>query len=959
MREGLPNDHGLPDFVMSSAELLPIHNSEPLLTDIQFDALAAGIATGGSVLVSAPTSTGKTLIGWWAIASTILDGGRAVYLVSHRALAKQKFEEAQRLFVRGPLGDDRTAIVCATGDGVEDASGRKTNAPLTATILIATYEKFLGCLSVGGPPRDLSDVCFVCDEVQLVGDLTRGKNVELLLTLMKRARWRQLVALSAVLSERDANSLSDWLEVRLVRNPTREKALKIECRSANNVHHISASPGTTGAMQVTNDVRETRTNRIVAELLRRPTGGPVICFCMKVDETYDLCNEWIASKNASVQVVPPAALELESGLRRALERKAAFHNAELSEAERLFVEERIASGDVEVIYSTSTLAAGVNFPLGSAVFASWTRYNFDRKRHEPIGRAEFQNMAGRVGRMGQVANEGLVVLSADGRAETQTACHLMDLSAQDELGTGIAPEDFGPLTLQLFAGKLCSSRGEAFEILASTLSAAREVERNRSGIAHWKAKLNGQIDRLTRAGCLIESRAGISVTAYGISIARSGLKPETANYFIEGLVRNAVALASMLPSADSLGREDDLLFVVAHAALTCPEFTVEGGKTSRQIHWKIDRNGAVPNSYAARLDGILWERPWTANPAAANGALVVASWAAGQSRTEIERLIRGVRLGTVEALTRDVAWILTGVSEVISDATSPALASESKPALLQGDSVEIAATRRLARALRRQAARIAAGLPSDVLWMTSLELRGRQRRLSRPQILSLRHQGLCRPYDLMDGTPDADQRRRAALSTGLDTSVANQVRDAARRWKVSEREYFRNVHVRRARKVDAEPVISSLYVSRGDNLEAAFEAAMALIVVACERLDRPGLQAHPDFLITIESFPPIVVEVKSKQAETDLVSLNAATEVLSASELIGLRGSFCLTLCSPGIEPNVPGVIESCARLCVVAVSDLVEAVLRIREGSLTRDGLYNWLTTPGIALMEDLPHPG
>jgi hypothetical protein len=44
---------------------------------------------------------------------------------------------------------------------------------------------------------------------------------------------------------------------------------------------------------------------------------------------------------------------------------------------------------------------------------------------------------------------------------------------------------------------------------------------------------------------------------------------------------------------------------------------------------------------------------------------------------------------------------------------------------------------------------------------------------------------------------------------------------------------------------------------------------------------------------------------------------------------------------------------------CALSISvNLVEAILRPIEGPLTRAGLYNWLTTPGVALVEDLPHP-
>ncbi|MEY9470854.1 helicase [Bradyrhizobium yuanmingense] len=958
MKLGLPPGHGLSDFVVSSTELLPKMDGEPFITDIQFEALQAGVSLGSNVLISAPTSTGKTLIGWWTIASAIAAGGRAVYLVSHRALAKQKFEEAQHLFLRGPLSGDRAAIVCATGDAVEDASGRRTNAPMTATILVATYEKFLGCLSVGGPPRDLTDVSFVCDEVQLVGDPHRGQNVELLLTLMRRSGWRQLVGLSAVMSEKDAESFASWLGLRLVRNVSREKALHIECRAPDNIHSISVAPGAVGEIQRERRRAERGTNRIVAELIRSTGAATVIVFCMKVDDTYNLCAEWHRGKSELVALSLPPSLELSDNLRDALTRKCAFHNAELSEAERLWVEEQISAGQVDVVYATTTLAAGVNFPLGSAVFAAWKRWNFDRKRHETIGKSEFQNMAGRVGRMGQAAAQGLVIMCADGAAAAAEAEQLMDLESQEELGTGITPQDFGTLTLQLFAGKLCSSRQDAFDIVASTLSAAREQSRNVAGIAHWQDDLNRQIDRLVGTGCLIESMSGVVVTAFGIAVARSGMKPETALFFIENLARHAVGLSELLAKADGSGSEDDLLFILAHSAISSPEFNLAGGKATRSVHWRISQPNLATNSYARRLSARLWDQPWMGNVPAANGALLLAEWAAGKSRRDVEAAVSGVRLGNIENLARDAAWILTGISEIISDITSPTLADESKPAALRGNNPAIQAARRLARSLRRQATRIANGLPSDILWMTNLDLPGGQRRLARQQMLSLRFQGLVRPHELMDGSPAADGKRRLGLAGELDPTLANQVRDAARRWKASEREYFQRIHVRRAAKAICEPIISALYVARGTQLEDAFAAAMVSISVECEPLDRVGKQAHPDFLIKIKQYQSIVVEVKSKANDTDLVALNSATEVLAASELIGLKDNFCVTVCSPGVEPSVPSLIESCRRLCVVNVSDLAEAFLRIKEGSLTREGLYNWLTTPGVAAKEDLPHP-
>ena len=242
--------------------------------------------------------------------------------------------------------------------------------------------------------------------------------------------------------------------------------------------------------------------------------------------------------------------------------------------------------------------------------------------------------------------------------------------------------------------------------------------------------------------------------------------------------------------------------------------------------------------------------------------------------------------------------------------------------------------------------------------MNGIDLPGRPRRLSRTQILSLRDHGFTRPNELMSGAEDVEKRRRRALDADLDPELSNQVRDAAKRWKVADRNHCYNFHLKRGTRVSGEDIVNNLYKKRGDDFEATFQQTMDFLAIQCEKLDKKGRSGFPDFLISIEDFQPIIVELKTRLADTDIIALNAATEVLSASELIGMRDHPCLTVCSPGVEASVPGLIERCGRLCVVDVCDLAEAVLRVKEGRLPRGELHNWLTTPGIALMEDLPHP-
>ena len=100
MKTSFPPNHGLPNDYLGREEFVFRKGDKPSLTDVQWEALKAGIGRGESVLALAPTSTGKTQIGIWALASWLAIDKvqhRATYLVTHRSLANQKFEEFQRI----------------------------------------------------------------------------------------------------------------------------------------------------------------------------------------------------------------------------------------------------------------------------------------------------------------------------------------------------------------------------------------------------------------------------------------------------------------------------------------------------------------------------------------------------------------------------------------------------------------------------------------------------------------------------------------------------------------------------------------------------------------------------------------------------------------------------------------------------------------------------------------------
>ena len=155
---------------------------------------------------------------------------RAVYLVSHRALARQKFNELNTSGLLKTFGLDRSEIAMSNGDLSIDGQGGTPDDPLSARLLIATYEKFLALLAASGLRQDMSHYCIVADEFQLIADATRGQDVEVLFTLIKRAGYGQFIGLSAVLDNADLQALADWMGARQVIVPTREVPLAYELR---------------------------------------------------------------------------------------------------------------------------------------------------------------------------------------------------------------------------------------------------------------------------------------------------------------------------------------------------------------------------------------------------------------------------------------------------------------------------------------------------------------------------------------------------------------------------------------------------------------------------------------------------------------------------------------------------------------------------------------------------------
>ncbi len=182
------------------------------LTPIQEKAVHAHLLQARSLLICAPTASGKTLIASMAIANT-LGNGKAIYLVPLKALASEKGKEYQRLLEGTPY---KSTI--ATGDIDSDSTYLARY-----DLLILTTEKLDSLLR--HKVSWIQEVkTIIVDEIHLLNDPSRGPTLEIILTLLKDLIKPQLIGLSATIG--NPEDLAKWLGAQLVQDSWRPVELK-------------------------------------------------------------------------------------------------------------------------------------------------------------------------------------------------------------------------------------------------------------------------------------------------------------------------------------------------------------------------------------------------------------------------------------------------------------------------------------------------------------------------------------------------------------------------------------------------------------------------------------------------------------------------------------------------------------------------------------------------------------
>jgi superfamily II RNA helicase len=387
------------------------------LDPFQQQAIAA-LNAGRSVVVCAPTGSGKTLIGEYTIHRALARGGRVFYTTPLKALSNQKLRD-----FRNQFGAQQVGLL--TGD---------ISINREAPILVMTTEIFRNMLygtPIGEVGTSMVDVeAVVLDECHYMNDRQRGTVWEE--SIIYCPPDIQLVALSATVANSD--QLTDWLNLvhgstELIYSDFRPVPLEFYFGNPKGLYPLldqsqkqinpRLKPKNKGGAKVKGGRPESPTMSYILSELRYQDMLPAIYFifsrrgCDKAVEELgelSLVNEQEA---AALKVHIDEFLSRNPDAGRAgqvepLYRGIAAHHAGILPAWKGFVEELFQMGLVKVVFATETLAAGINMPARTTVISTLSKRT-DRG-HRLLTASEFLQMAGRAGRRGMDATGYVVTL---------------------------------------------------------------------------------------------------------------------------------------------------------------------------------------------------------------------------------------------------------------------------------------------------------------------------------------------------------------------------------------------------------------------------------------------------------------------------------------------------------------------------------------------------------------------
>ncbi len=367
------------------------------------------------VLVSAPTSSGKTVIADYAVFRGLETNARTIYTTPLKALSNQKYRDYVRLHGEGYVG-------LVTGENTINPG---------APVVVMTTE-ILRNLIYEDPQR-LEQVRYVIlDEVHYIDDFPRGAVWEEI--IIQAPPHIKFIGLSATIS--NFQEVAEWMslqrgDIATVSVTKRPVELRLWLAMRNEFYPLLDEQGGIPRETRQRAQAETATDYRLSQLRRPPENDllPVVDRLRRrefLPAIYFIfsrrgCREALArcavhgfdlttdAEKAQIDAALRARLEQiedadEAELYRnlldgeSLRRGLAMHHAGLLPYLKELVEELFQRGLIKVVFATETLSLGIHMPARACVVSSFTK--FDGRDFAPLTSGELTQLMGRAGRRG-------------------------------------------------------------------------------------------------------------------------------------------------------------------------------------------------------------------------------------------------------------------------------------------------------------------------------------------------------------------------------------------------------------------------------------------------------------------------------------------------------------------------------------------------------------------------------
>ncbi len=483
----------------------------------QVSALKAGLLKKhASFVVAAPTASGKTLIAEMAaLQSFLTKGGKTIYLVPLRALAREKYEDFSKKY-----RDIGIRVMQSTGE--YDSTEPWLHE---GDLIIATNEKVDSLIRHRAQwLKNMKLV--VADEIHLLRDPHRGPTLEVVLTRLRSLNPDlRLVGLSATIP--NAQEISDWLGARLVQSDWRPVPLR------EGVYFNGAAIFNDGTVRWVPEVTDAAVFDLTLETIKE--GGQVLVFVntrkateavakksgkyvsalLTVDEKkflQELSQKVLGASAEPTRICKKLAECVSEGI--------AFHHAGIIASQRRLIEDAFKTNKIKCVVATTTLAMGLNLPSRRVVIRDWWRYE-SALGMQSIPTIEIKQMAGRAGR--PLFDEyGEAVLVARNKKDESFLFENYIKGELERINSQLGNESaLRTHILASIAGLFTKDRAELTDFLGRTFFAHQKGMNTLSSLTDEILKF------LEEEGMVTSEKRGLRATRFGRRVSELYIDPLT------------------------------------------------------------------------------------------------------------------------------------------------------------------------------------------------------------------------------------------------------------------------------------------------------------------------------------------------------------------------------------------------------------------------------------------------